>query len=401
MLISYGMPDREPTGDGNAPGSSGNPSAEDLQDHPGRPRGDEIDPELVRLPRPRSRIGWLLALSVVVLCGYVMLQLRADLVFSRQGTAATALATAQDVLSADLDSFVTVQATPDRAYAARVLKSRSSIGQRLFPLLGTDGRVWLLVSGSPWREPATYDERWEGRVRELDRMPFSRALNDYLERVQPMPRFVDVATVRAALASGASQLRHASGDTIAVTPDTEVRISQRIADRARITATATEEYPDEAAWRAALERSGVLPPGTPPESGDEMSWRFGVTDPGGPDAVNARLIAAGLRAAHAEDVITERTARWSKLSVSERGLAVDGDVVPWNEVREIGVSARRTVPAGARVLVATERPADYWYLLPLFGVLSAFALLFGWAFARSVRSERANADAASATASAA
>ena len=49
------------------------PEPSDLDEDPGRPRGrDEIDPELVVLPRPRPRIGWLLALSVLVFCAFFL-----------------------------------------------------------------------------------------------------------------------------------------------------------------------------------------------------------------------------------------------------------------------------------------------------------------------------------------
>ena len=58
----------------------------ELADHPGRPRGrDELDPELLVLPRPRASIGPLLALSVLVFCVYFLVRLRSDLVFAHAG----------------------------------------------------------------------------------------------------------------------------------------------------------------------------------------------------------------------------------------------------------------------------------------------------------------------------
>jgi hypothetical protein len=400
------MPDRDPTQDDAPDATSGEPAAAaddaDLADHPGRPRGKgEVDPELLRLRKPRGRVGWLLALSVVALCAFVMLELRADLAFSRQPDAPRELPSVDALLTAEVDSFVSLAAVPDRAYGSRVLPSKSSIGQRLFPLLGSDGRVWLLVSGSPWQEPATYSERWQGRVREVDDMPFSASLRTYLRELRPLPRHVTKDELRRALAGGDHQLRHASGDAIEVKADTAVRVMQQIPGRARITATATDDHPDEAAWRAALERAGVLPPNAPPESGDLTSWRYVVNAPNGAAAVDSRLAAAGLRAARAEAVVVDLTARWSELSASADSLNVGEVEVPWSSVLDASVAVRRSIPDGARVLVASEQPGDYWYLLPLFALLSLFALLFGWAFAQAMRSGRPAADAPGATASAA
>jgi hypothetical protein len=39
----------------------------------------------------------------------------------------------------------------------------------------------------------------------------------------------------------------------------------------------------------------------------------------------------------------------------------------------------------ARILVTTERPEDFWYVLPLFVVLAFFALLFGYGYWRGLR----------------
>ena len=101
------------------------PSVEgDLAAHPGRPRPrDEVDPELLVLPRPRARIGWLLAASVLVFCAYFMIRLRSDLVFSRAGDEPTRLRSIAEAAAADTDDYVAVEAVPDRAFLLRVFAS--------------------------------------------------------------------------------------------------------------------------------------------------------------------------------------------------------------------------------------------------------------------------------------
>jgi hypothetical protein len=75
-------------------------------DDPGRPRGkDELDPELIRLPRKRTRIGPVLAGSLIVLSLVMMWRLRGDLVFSRQDDAPVAVDLAA-AAAASPDSYV-------------------------------------------------------------------------------------------------------------------------------------------------------------------------------------------------------------------------------------------------------------------------------------------------------
>src|SRR5262245_4607853 len=92
-------------------------SDEDLGSHPGRPRRrDELDPELLKLPRKGIRIGWLLALSVVVFCTFLMIELRRDLAYSREGDDPTALESVEQVRDADLNTYVEIDAVPDRGH---------------------------------------------------------------------------------------------------------------------------------------------------------------------------------------------------------------------------------------------------------------------------------------------
>jgi len=52
--------------------------------------------------------------------------------------------------------------------------------------------------------------------------------------------------------------------------------------------------------------------------------------------------------------------------------------------------------ADARVIVTTEAPGDYWYLIPVYLVFTAIALLFAWALVRTLRREDAAAPPAAA-----
>jgi hypothetical protein len=358
-------------------------------DDPGRPRGkDELDPELIRLPRKRTRIGPVLAGSLIVLSLVMMWRLRGDLVFSRQDDAPVAVDLAA-AAAASPDSYVELDARPDRVAALHVFPSRASDGHRLMPALGAGGAVWLMVDGDPWDEAPVARERYVGRVGRLGAMPFYDELKTALAAAPPSPVAIDAPALRAALEGNAAALADPSGEAVPLDPELELAVSETVAGKALITASAIETHPDEMAWQAALIRAGIAPPGTGPVSGTPASWTFAVPAPDGVDGVAAALVAARLYATRAEPMIVQRTARWGELAASDEGLVVAGATVPWTSVSSVSLAARRRAPdPEARVIVGGQAPGDFWYVLPIYLVLGLFALLFGWGLWQALRAAR-------------
>jgi len=365
------------------------PSAEgELASHPGRPRPrDEVDPELLVLPRTRARIGWLLALSVIAFCAYFMIRLRGDLVFSRAGDEPSRLRSIAEALAADPEDYVAIDAVPDRAFLLRVFASDAKDGHRLAPVLGSGNRLWIMFEGSQWDAPAAYDEIYRGRVKRLGDLPFYGDLVDHLATMQRIPRGVKIAALRAALEQRASSLEDIGGDRIALAADTPIAIAERVAGQSAVTVFRTDTQRDESAWRHALEAIGLLAPGAPLVDTREDAWTFQVAAPDGVDAVEAKLVAARLFAARAEPYDRTHRATWGKLSAAPGGLSVAGTQVPWQSVTATAVETPRTAPADARVIITTEAPGDYWYLIPVYLVFAAIALLFAWALVRALRRE--------------
>jgi len=365
----------------------------ELASHPGRPRPrDEVDPELLVLPRPRARIGWLLALSVIAFCAYFMIRLRGDLVFSRAGGEPSRLRSIAEALSADPEDYVAIEAVPDRAFLLRVFASDAKDGHRLAPVLGSGDRLWIMFEGSQWDAPAAYDEVYRGRVKRLGDLPFYGDLVDHLATMQRLPRGVKIAALRAALEQRASSLDDIGGDRIALTGDTPIAIAERVAGQSAVTVFRTDTQRDESAWRHALEGIGLLAPGAPLLDTREDAWTFQVAAPDGVDAVEAKLVAARLFAARAEPYDRTHRTTWGTLSASSGGLSVGATQVPWQSVTATAVETPRTAPADARVIITTEAPGDYWYLIPVYLVFAAIALLFAWALVRAVRGEAAPAN---------
>jgi hypothetical protein len=350
---------------------------------------DEIDPELIGLPRFRGRIGPLLGFSMVVFSAYIMLRLSDDLVFSRQGSEPTALPSAAALLERDdIDNLhARVPAVPDRSFATRVQASRSNQGSRLAPVQGTSGRLWLMIDGSVWTAGIRYEEVYTGRVRELDDMPFAEPLREHVAQREPAPRFVTPEAVRKALSERAGTVVSPAGDAIEVAADTPVRVYETAPDRVRIEVIATERMPDAAAWSQVLAEIGLIAPGTAAEPGASPgTWLFTAPATGDLDAIKAALLDAKLVAARALPLEIVHETTWGQLEARDDALVVAGKAVPWRQISWVTPVVRRPVPDDAWVLIADEPPASYWYVLPLFALLGISALLFAWALVRALRS---------------
>lgn len=363
----------------------------DLADHPGRRRGrDEVDPELLVLPRPRPRIGPLLALSVLVFCAYFLIRLRSDLVFAHSGDDPVQVKGADGVLAADLDSYVELTAVPDRAATLRVYASDARDGHRLAPVVGSADRVWLLFGGSHWVEAPAYDEVVRGRVKRLSDLPFRDQLVEQLAD-RRLPRALDRDAALSALGSGKPSARvgDVAGDPVDLDASTPVTVLERTAGQARVIGFATDRHPDEKSWRAALEAAGVLAPGAALETQTDASWSFLVPAPQGPEPLAARLVGARLFGARAEAVDRVHRATWGQLETRGGELVVGGGArLHAASITTILAEGRRTAPESARVIVTTDRPDDYWHVTALYVVLCALALVFAWALWRGLAPTR-------------
>lgn len=361
---------------------------------------DEIDPDLISLPRTRARIGVVLAISMIVFSLYMLLRLVDDLAFSRQGPEPEEIASPAALLATgELDNrFVRVPAVPDRAFAVRVAASRANQGSRLTPVQGTDDKLWIMIDGSVWTAGIRYEEVYTGRVRELDELPFADPVRRHVKEREPAPRFVTPEAVRTALVAQASTVTGPAGDAIAVAASTPVRVHETAPDRVHIEVISTPRLPDAAAWAKVLSEIGLVPPdataapGRKTESG--QTWVFTAPATGDLAAIETALLDAKLIAARAMAIETVHDTTWGQLAARDDALVVGGRAIPWDQISWITPIVTRFVPADAWVLVTSEVPGAYWYVLPLVAVLGLSVLLFAWALVRALRSRLASDTAA-------
>ncbi len=361
------------------------------QRDPGAPiaRG-QIDPDLVKLPRPQPKIGMITAAGVVALCLVFLVRLGPDRRFAGH-SAEPAVVTTGDILAGkvETDTLIGVAAEPLVGQAIRATKAPGIPGLRVVPMRGSGERLWVVVSGDGWDAPAPVG--YVGRLRRLDDLVFAEATRQYASD-HPRPVFAVAAAVRAGLAT--HTVTTVAGDSVTLADSDLVALDRVEAEAAVIVASFNDRLPDAAAWLAALHRAGVTPQTTDAPDPALGEVRFHVAQPVA--ATTAQLEAAGLWAARIEPVTHHYDTTWGALRKSPpTGLDLGaGAPVPDAQLDLIGLYVARGIPADAYAVVTGEIPDDYWYVLPITVALAAILLIFAWALVRAVRRDLVPARAA-------
>ncbi len=339
---------------------------------------DAIDPDLVKLDRPRPKIGVITAAGLVFLSLLFLIRLNPDRRFSGRD-AAPARVTAADIVAGRVaaDSFVSVEAEPLVSHAIRTTAAKGTLGLRVAPARGTGEKLWLVLSGNGWDAPTT--GAYSGRLRPLAELPFADAIREYAAK-NPRPVFAAASAVRAGFATG--KVATVGGETVAVKDSDRVAFELIEPNTVAIMATFEDKLPNAAAWTTALAKAGITPFAAPTATTEQA--RFEVA--GTLDDISAKLKAAELFAANVERVTRHYETTWGELKQSSpAGLAVKGTAVPDNEVDLVGLYVERGIPSDAYALLTDEKPETYWYVLPVTIALAVIALIFAWALVRAVK----------------
>ena len=60
-------------------------------------------------------------------------------------------------------------------------------------------------------------------------------------------------------------------------------------------------------------------------------------------------------------------------------------MIPDVQLDLVGLYVARAIPSDAYALITSERPPDYWHVLPVTIGLALIGLVFAWALVRAVR----------------
>lgn len=344
---------------------------------------DAIDPELVKLARPRSKIGMVTALGVVVLCVAFALRLSPDRRFGGEGDKPQAVALG-DVTAGkiDVDRFIEIEADVQFSHAMRAGKFKTGdLGVRLAPARGTNDRLWLALPDDPW-DPPTTNHRYSGRLRRLSDVQYGAALADYAAR-HPRPVFAAPAAVRSGFAT--NRVTTLTGDEVAIADGDRVVIDLVEPNRVVVVATLSTSYGDAAAWVSALAKIELraVPLAAREIDSALRQVRFEVA--GSVAVVTKQIGDAKLWGVRVEPMESHYETTWHEFKQSKQGLRMDKAELADRDVELVAIYARRDLPSDAYALLTSERPADYWYVLPTTILLAVFGMLFGWALVRAVR----------------
>jgi hypothetical protein len=353
--------------------------AEPIADEPGAPIAkDQIDPDLIKLKRARPKISLVAAAGLVFLCGLFLVRLGPDRRFAGSGESPERVQIA-DVLGGRVahDRFVQLNdVEPEYSHAIRATTAKGSLGVRVVPLRGSGEHVWLAVSGDGWDPPAT--GTYAGRLRELSALPFAASVEAFAKD-HPRPVFVTPAALHVGVA--ANSVQTIGGDTIMLQPNDKLAFDVVDPDSSTVIGSLGDKLPTARDWALALVAAGIPANGTPEATRDTV--RFHVL--AGADVVAPKLEAAKLWGARVEPVTTHYETTWAALAASPNGIPTKDKVIPDAQLDLVGAYVARSVPAGALVLLTEERPADYWYVLPITIALAVIGLIFAWALVRAVK----------------
>lgn len=340
---------------------------------------DAIDPELVRLSRPRPKIGVITAAGLVFLCGFFLIRLQPDRRFAGSGEEPARVAI-NDVASGkvDADSFVKLDSAElVMSHAIRTSTNRGGLGLRVVPVRGTGEKLWIAMNGDGWEPPQL--GAYTGRVKKLGKLPFAGSLADFAAD-HPRPVFASASAVRGAFSTG--KLKAITGDDVEVKDGDKVAFETVDPNSVVVVATFNERLPTKDKWQAALAAANLTITGSHDQT--ENTIRFDVK--GDAAHVTTALQDATLWATYVEPTTHHYDTTWGALrGSSPAGFVVGSTVIPDVQLDLVGLYVAREIPSDAYALITDEKPADYWYVLPITIALAAIGLVFAWALVRAVK----------------
>src|SRR4051812_22145022 len=173
------------------------------------------DAELVALPRASRPKSPIVALAVSALAAVIVWHLRFDLAYAFAGSTPTDLgdARALPTSGAGLEDnrFVIVSGQAERRYALFVEPRGERERQTIFRLLGAGTRLFVRATDTTGRTDSLA-ERWSGRLRRFDAVPWASSLRDYYGKRTEITRYLELGGLEAALrGSGGATLKDRMG----------------------------------------------------------------------------------------------------------------------------------------------------------------------------------------------
>jgi hypothetical protein len=354
-------------------------AVDEKQSDPGAPVAkDAIDPDLVKLPRTKAKIGVVTAAGVMFLAAFFAVKLNADRRFAGNAESPQTV-TVADITAGkvDKDKLVAVQGELVMAHAIRAAHDKKGLGLRVVPVRGSGEAVWVVLDGDGYAKPTIGP--YEGRLRSLDDLPFAETVRGFIA-ANPRPLFATAAAARAGFSSG--KVRMVSGEEVSPRDGDRVGFDVTDPNASIVVCTFNEHHADAKACTDALAKAGITATGAP-RPGRDLAY-FDVAAP--PSTLTTKLEAAKLWGTRVDPVTRHYDTTWGKLKTSApTGFTVDTTTLPDAQLDLIGMYVVRSVPENAYAVIIGESPKDYWYVMPVTVLLALIALIFAWALVRAVK----------------
>lgn len=341
---------------------------------------DAVDPELLQLPLPRPRRHPLVAGGGLVLGALLLWRLYPDMAYSLQPQAPQELGPVRQlgIDRADLRGgrHVALSGMPDvrnaLAFDAKGERRRSYLLRLLAPAV----QVFVVT-----RNPAEWEQfqdRFAGRLRRFDDLPYAGAVRDYYQKKVQVMRALDLGRLRQLPAIAAPvAVPDRAGEPITIQPDRELVIDVLFPDDLRVLLLKSK-FPSEPDARHEVERVG-LPLGPGVETADGYGYVLRLPPPGNDPARQQAIAKAdslGLLLWHRLESYRVRAA---ELRVDAAGIHLPGpEALPQpTRYRPEAADPKRLVPEGGETLLGWERVQAVQAPEPLLIGGGAFVLLDG------------------------
>lgn len=372
---------------------------------------DAVDPELLRLPRPRLRRHPVLALAVVALGGLVLLRLQGDLRYALQPATPVDKGEAR-ALRLDLEpgGFIALRAEPDLRNALHFEARGERARSQLFRVIGSGSRLFVVTPGLDARDD--FQPRFAGRLRRFDDLPYAESVRAYYQREAKVLRTLSAERLRqlppGPLPTPLSTSDRA-GEPLSLQADDELLLRVRFPDDVRVLLQRSK-FPSEPDARHEVERLG-LPAGPAVETKDGYGYVLRLpAEAAARNQALSRIDAQGMLFLGRQELYRVKT---GALVVGPDGLRLPGPerlpqpvryeaqgaqlqpaprtaevLLPWADVQAVQRSEPLLVPRDALVLLDGETPAALRWTLPVAALLVLFMAFNLWYLGRGLAERR-------------
>lgn len=329
--------------------------------------------------RPRGK-NPMVAAAVIALAVVIGWHLRDDVRYAFAGRTPHDLGDARSFVARGVqladNQYVTVAGQAERRYALWVEPKGERERQTIFRLPGAGTRMFVREGVNNDRDDLA--ERWTGRLRAFDKLTYGAALRKYYATETEVTRYLDLASLKAALSTG-GELRDRAGAPMTVAGDASLVVDVEYPGELKVYLT-KDKFPSLADARHELDKMQLAP-----SPGEDTKDEFVFVVPM-PDARKNEII----------DKLSAREIafqpREERFQAARSQLKLDGDAlvagknrVPWARLKAVGLPAPLVVDADAYMLIEDDAPSAYWWAPLLVAMLVAFAVFNVWYLARTLR----------------